>query len=481
MTRSPFLLALAFLSLSAFAQGVTIAFDAGGVPPGAKVIVANATVTNHLDTDLQNVSVVTQLGYGMTAVLAGQSDAVWSCGHNGTLQSVRCTAAVLPAKQATPLTLYIDALHGRYLLQTTATWGEHGYAFAGRYVFAPFELHVTHDGDDGEGSLREVLHRANEECDWLKLACRIVFDAPMIIRPLTSLPPIAGDDVEIDGAGRVTLDGSQLFAGHGLEYTGLFAPLPGIRGLTIRNFPWDGLHVDRKANYDVLVEDCTVEGNGSRGITTEGESELLVRSSRIRGNARSGVFALGPGVTIEDSEIEDNGASGVFLHQYNALVQRNRIRGNAQFGVAVSRQVATVEVRENSISGNGISGIDRGLDGFDGYRYDENALHAAYIPPPRITGADYDAASNTTTIRGTYFKHDSWGTWSIEIFSSSTAEAQGETFLGRTGSANGEFSLVVPGDLRGRFITATGFRKLFLGWSGDWWWTSEFAEVVEVR
>jgi hypothetical protein len=39
----------------------------------------------------------------------------------------------------------------------------------------------------------------------------------------------------------------------------------------------------------------------------------------------------------------------------------------------------------------------------------------------------------------------------------------------------------VPGNLTGQFITATGQRYLQLGLSGEWFWTSEFSDSVEVR
>lgn len=346
-------------------------------------------------------------------------------------------------------------------------------------TIAAHDVHVTHDGDAGEGSLRRAITLANEDCEGLRVPCRIVFDEAMTVRPLTPLPDIWSYDVAIDGAGRVVLDGSLVGGGSGLEFTGSGA-LTQIRGLTIRRFPWDGIHIDRHNLDPIVIEDCTIEENGSRGVTTESSSAMTVRRSVLRANGRSGVFALGPYALIEDNTITDNGASGVFVTGVGSRVARNRIGGNAHFGIAVTRSLAKFELTENAISGNGISAIDRGLDGPDGDRYDDYDTFAAYIPPPRVTSAFYDEATATTTIRGTYFdERDHWGTWSIELFA--TADRQADTFLGRTTASDGVFTLVVPRDLRGQFITATGARRLFLGLSGDYWWTSEVGEPVAVR
>jgi hypothetical protein len=456
------------LAVPALAQDVTIALAPIEHPPGAKVLVVNAKVTNQTDRELRDVTVFAELVPG--PVLAGQSDDVWSCRDNGTLRTVRCTAAVLPAKTTVPLTFYIDALIGRFSVSARVEGGNP----AGVDGWFPHDVHVTHDGDSGEGSLRNAIRLANEDCEGRKLPCRIVFDEAMTIRPRTPLPAVWNHDIAIDGGGRVTLDGSQVSGGSGLELVS-DGVLNVVRRLTVRAFPWDGIHVDKLHQRTVLVEECIIEANGSRGITAELTSGVTVRRSTIRHNGRSGIFLLGSSPIVEDNVIEENGASGVFADRFNVRIARNRIAGNAQFGVAVSRHVGTLEITENSISGNGVLDIDRGLDGPDGDRYDDNATYAAYIPPPAVTEARFDATTNTTTIRGTYFDaRDHWGTWSVELFASGN-------FLGRTDAAGGAFAYVAEGDLRGQAITATGFRRLWLGLSGDWWWTSELSAPILVQ
>jgi hypothetical protein len=466
MTRLLFVL---LLGLPVLAQDVTLELLPIVHPPGAKVLVVEAKVTNHTDRELHDVTILAQLIPG--PILAGQSDEVWSCRDNGTLKTVRCVAAVLPAQTTVPLTYYIDALTGRFRVEA---WWELGNQFPGVDGWFPHDIHVTHDGDSGTGSLRNAIRLANEDCEGRKVSCRIVFDGAMTIRPRTPLPEIWSSDITIDGGGRATLDGSQVSGGSGLELTGAGA-LDTVRGLTVRAFPWDGIHIDKSVNNAVLVEECTIEANGSRGITTGTTSGVLVRRSTLRHNGRSGVFLLGPNATVEENSIEENGASGVFADQYNVLIARNRIAGNAHFGVAVSRRVGTLTITENSIGGNRISAIDRGLDGPDGDRYDDYALLAAYIPAPKLTEARFDEATHTTTIRGTYFDaRDHWGTWSLELFAD-------DVFIGRTEAQEGAFAFTVEGDLRGQVITATGFRRLSLGWSGDWWWTSELSDAIEVH
>lgn len=473
---------LLLLSASAFAQDVTLDILSIERPASAQVVVVSATVTNHLPADIADFHVEAMLNFGAN-ILAGQSDAIWSCRDAGTLTTVNCTAATLPANTTVPLTLYIDAQVGRFRVIAHGVWpgGDTGYVHRDGWV--PHDVHVTHDGDAGEGSLRNAIRLANEDCEGLLLPCRIVFDDAMTIRPLTPLPVIWGPDVSIDGGGRVILDGAEVGGGSGLEIEGSGWNTPLVRGLTIRAFPWDGVHVNRPDAATITIEDCTIEENGSRGVTAEARTSISVLRNRIRHNARSGIFALGINTLIEENVIEENGASGVFVDgDFNVRVVRNRIAGNAQFGVAASRHIITLDISENSIARNRISGIDRGLDGSDGTAYDDLVVANAYIPPPVITEARYDAATNTTTIRGTYFDaQDHWGRWSLELFSNSAAEAQGETYLGRTEAANGAFAFVAQGDLRDRFITATGRRYLNLGFSGEAWWTSEFAEVIQVR
>ena len=100
------------------------------------------------------------------------------------------------------------------------------------------------------------------------------------------------------------------------------------------------------------------------------------------------------------------------------------------------------------------------------------------IPPPKIVAAKYDPVDGATTISGTYIPSpDHWGTFVVSIYANDVDEAQGDAFLG-TAQANaaGEFTLTVSRDLRGKFIAAYAQRALHLGWSGDFFWTSEFGE-----
>jgi hypothetical protein len=234
--------------------------------------------------------------------------------------------------------------------------------------------------------------------------------------------------------------------------------------------------------------------NGSRGITVDAPATYVtIARNVISGNGRSGVFINGNyGIDVMDNRIGvdidggamPNGSSGVFVGPEASAVNilRNRIAWNGDFGMAISRPAYDVIVRRNSMAHNRISAIDVGLDGFSGYDYDDFNIHNTRIPPPRFTSASYDAAADVTTITGTYFDaRDYWGAWEISLFSNDLPEAQGDQFLGTSTATNGVFTFTVNGDLRNRFITATGHRDLLLGWSGEYFFTSEFAEVIEVR
>ena len=299
----------------------------------------------------------------------------------------------------------------------------------------------------------------------------------------------------------IALDGSALYFGHGLEIGG--AGIAVVRNLAIGGFPWNGIAITRDSFARSVIADNYIGTdatgtralpNGDRGLTFDlPASEFDVTNNIISGNGRSGVFIASTySVTLGENRIgtgaDDlplpNGAAGVLIgpQARDVLLRRNTIAHNTKFGVAVATETAQFALVDNSITGNGFIGIDRGLDGFSGYENDETDILRTKIPPPRLVSATFNPAANTTTVVGTYYNSfEAYGTWNITLFRNTVNDGQGEAVLGHTAAFNERFTLTVPGDLRGQFITATGQRKLFLGWSGDWFWTSEFSEAVEVQ
>ncbi|MEA2338541.1 MAG: hypothetical protein QOE82_2548, partial [Thermoanaerobaculia bacterium] len=212
MKRSLVLPATLLLSVIAASAQVTIDLPPIERPADIKVAAITATVTNASEHDQKNLSVAANLFARPGMILAGASDGFWSCHDAGTLQSVVCTAANLPAGQSVPLTLFIDrAAEGRFTLSINPL-----IVPGARGVSGPVTLYrrvpVTNTNDAGEGSLRQALLDANDAC--IAVPCAIDFriaDAVpdrgwYTISPATPLPPIRADLI-IDGATQTAASG----------------------------------------------------------------------------------------------------------------------------------------------------------------------------------------------------------------------------------------------------------------------------------
>ncbi|HVR42540.1 MAG TPA: hypothetical protein VMS56_03760 [Thermoanaerobaculia bacterium] len=131
----------------------------------------------------------------------------------------------------------------------------------------PHSYIVTNTNDSGLGSLRAAIDAANSfACAY---PCTILFNIPgtgpvFTIQPLTPLPAIVVEQVFIEGSSQtsfggdtnpfgpeIDLDGSLLSSGHGLliDAASTFVGGVGIEGLTIRNFPGDGIRVDAPGSF----------------------------------------------------------------------------------------------------------------------------------------------------------------------------------------------------------------------------------------
>ncbi|HYC60031.1 MAG TPA: hypothetical protein VEK79_10760 [Thermoanaerobaculia bacterium] len=170
-------------------------------------------------------------------------------------------------------------------------------------------------------------------------------------------------------------------------------------------------------------------------------------------------------------------------HTSDIWLERNTIAHNAWFGLAIDRRQHRYTLVDNSITRNGFIGIDRGLDGFDGYAFnvDHTNVTSAQVPPPRVLSAIYDPSTNLTTITGTYFRErENFRSAEITLYANSLNDGQGETVLGTTSTPSGMFAFNIPGDLTGKFITATGRYTLDLELGGVHFWNTEFSESIAV-
>ena len=337
---------------------------------------------------------------------------------------------------------------------------------------------VESAGDEGTGTLRQAIVEASAACT--TMPCTIGFASDVhVIQPRTPLPPARGT-VRISGGtgARVVLDGSLLTAGDGLRFDG--GCHLDVRNLEIRNFPGHGIEARQDTDfnqcynaggYGLYVRQSWLAHN-ERGIVAKGIDASL-RGNVVLDHRRAGIFIDGSYYSeIYNNVVVNNGATGIYVNTSNATqfggippgadLVENIVHGNGEWGIARTRTIGLVQMRRNSMIRNGLSGWDIGLDLVSPNREDDSSG----IPnKPLITGATYDPATDTTTIRGTSY----WGA-SIDLYASSSLSRYGhpeaERWLGTTHVFQDQkIELKVPGDLRGQWITGTitrGYTLYFL-------------------
>ena len=342
-------------------------------------------------------------------------------------------------------------------------------------------VEVVNVADDGAGSLRQAI-RDSVDC---ATGCKIKFNIPppvpssgvFTIQPLTPLPDVVGESVIIDGTtqadARIELNGALAGNASGFVLRQRFEA--GVTGITISGFGDAGIMIAGKNEQFftygpgvAAISSNTITGNG-RGVVV-GSGTYSLTKNVIANNRFSGVFVWSGSGGMNLNEISGNGASGIFINNAasNTTISRNTIANNAQFGVSIAPHAVETWVTQNSIKGNRLIGIDIGLD-----LVTPNAPsdRATYPNSPRLVSAKYDAVTNETTITGRIDGDQADGIIGglhVEFFASDALStfgyAEGETYLGTidTGyiftSFHRELTLVVKGDLTGKWITATSSR-----------------------
>jgi hypothetical protein len=433
-----------------------------------------ATVWNASREPLQ-VELVLRL-HG-NATITATSTATMNCASESE-KVVRCRSTVpVPHDARIEVPASISPFAERRLaVIANVEWTRGGEQFTSEETFAsgvfPRQIEVTNTGDEGPGSFRAALDYANANC--ADIPCEITFREGGRIILNTPLAPITAPDIIINGRDETILDGDALWFGSGLVFagTGLFE----VRDLQITRFPWDGIAVVREVPegpFRSLIYSAVIDQNGSRGINMHAPANRVeVQRSTINSNGRSGVFMVGVrDVRLSTGTVADNGASGVFVSAESRQVElyRNVFRDNRHWGVTIGRGAELVEVSDNHIHGNGIAGIDVGIDGPDPFVY---APAAGIIGPPVLTSATRHPTTGQTTVTG--IVPGATGTWDVTLWFS-TQPGQGDGFIGHTTAVNGAFSLVLPDELQaGWYITATAVHEL----NGEKW-STEFSNNVQ--
>ncbi len=153
-------------------------------------------------------------------------------------------------------------------------------------------LTVNSTADSGPGTLRQALLDAVNG-DIITFDPTVFPPASPVTITLTSsrLPTIITPNLTIDGndAG-VIIDGSQLSSVYddGFRITSNNNTL---RGLTIQNFPGDGVDIHDGAQGN-RIENCVIRGNGKRGVRVAGDNTTgnAITQNSITNNDGSGII-----------------------------------------------------------------------------------------------------------------------------------------------------------------------------------------------
>lgn len=334
-------------------------------------------------------------------------------------------------------------------------------------------ISVSNVADDGSGSLRQTILDANSIC--ATTPCTISLAGIGSVQPSSPLPLVTGN-IRIDGGEpHAQIDGSRLPDGaDGLVLSGSCEYE--VRNLVIRNVPHHAIEARQSEDHasncagsflgfrtGLTIRNTELVAN-ERGIVTKNfDSELA--NNVIHENRRSGVFIDGAWYSlVHNNVIVNNGASGVFVNnnpngRFGGIPSgtdlfENTIHGNAEFGIARTRN-GLVDMQRNSLARNGVFAYDIDLDLATPNRDSD----AGGVPnKPVLLSANYDPWNNQTIIRGVA---ETTSGFTFDFYASDSRDARGgpqaERYLRSAflGAARPNFEVIVLGDLRGQWITAT--------------------------
>jgi len=333
---------------------------------------------------------------------------------------------------------------------------------------------VTTTANDGPGSLRQAINDTNAACV-TAAPCLIGFQIEeasatpwKTIAVASPLPAVTATNVLIDGLWQtemvgdtnpdgpeVEISGGGSVDGNGLTLAAGKSCTAAVAGLAIGGFRANGVLLTAgsgavscdffnfRTRYDVhdlfVGTDPTgssARPNGLRGITVDDKffGYSSIRNSVLSGNVRSGIFDVqGPltisnnrlGVKAHADEPLPNGASGIYIAAELTTADHNVIAFNRDFGISVHAPLQYVAFNENRVWANQNLAIDNGLDGVATPVQTESGR----VGQPVLTRAQYDPATDTTTVEGTaQLQNGYMSVWGdVEIYSSDTA---GTRFMG---------------------------------------------------
>jgi hypothetical protein len=467
------------------------------VDPGGTTVVTTE-IRNWAPSNPQNIHVHYDAVDATIEKLSPSSR--WTC--TGDATSADCTAPALDegcrCTRDLSLTLRVknDRAGGKALLNTTVTTSLADISGPAINLPATIPIYrwltVTSTADSGAGSLRDAITQANAGCND---PCRIAFEIPgpvpasgwFTIAPSTPLPPITADRVIVDGTTQtaftgdtnpagpeIFLDGRFTASGHGLEVRSRCDAV--VQGLSIGNFSDHGLalpspvacSVNDSADQHLVTHNYL--GVDPSGVTAApnlrgllAENGCFVTGNVISSNRNSGVWAWRGSLAVNGNTITNNGRSGIFFGPLVTFSEAldNTISFNREMGVAIAREAQLVDVRQNSMRGNGGLGIDIGLDGPNAPVADDSGTQPN---PPTMLSAVYDPALKMTIVTVslvTKFPKNFGNTTQLDFYANDGPNGQGEQWIGTGDSSVTNRGLALRGDFRGKWINATNTRIHF--------------------
>ena len=110
-------------------------------------------------------------------------------------------------------------------------------------------------------------------------------------------------------------------------------------------------------NSTMTLEKCKVSNSTEIGVIST--ANLKINQSQVINSGKIGVYLSGQSnSTIQESIIQSNGDCGVYASNGKCNCISNRITSHRFVGIKIGINAA-VEVRENSVSNNGLMTVER--------------------------------------------------------------------------------------------------------------------------
>lgn len=365
---------------------------------------------------------------------------------------------------------------------------------------------VTNIADSGPGSLRQAITDMNRDCNNPEEPCAAVFriDGPVppegwfTIRPLTPLPDVTARFAVFNGHTQsrhtgdtnghrpeVMIDGSNAGATNGFTFRDNSAH---VRNLAIGNFNGNGIEftganlIVERSHIGVDPTGVRAARNAGRGIqVNQGGVELT--HNTIGANGRSGAYINAGASTVTQNRIgigtDDvtplgNGASGLYFQKSGGQhydyhgASGNTIANNGHAGIGFNPNVIG-DFGNNTFLNNAGLALDAGMDGRTLNGRAGVPGHGGIIAAPTVATATY--ANGVTTITGfvprpeaTYVHY--WNR--VYVYANENGKDGGRLIAtvvpDFSESASGTFTVEVPGDLRGQYVSAAAFFHLIYSW-----------------